>query len=94
MNIKKKDVSKTKSYVVNQTSAPYQSLVLESVKLEQVSPVLELKEAALREKVYETFIIAVDNEFGKIMGFGKNAHDNSNPEIEHRYIKKVTKTLF
>ena len=80
--------------MVNQTSAPYQSLVLESIKLEQVSPILELKEAALKEKAYETFIIAVDNEFGKIMDFGKNAHENPNPQIEHRYIEKVTKTLF
>lgn len=82
MNIEKV-VSKAKSYVVNQTSALNQSLVHESIKWERVSHVLEFKEAAaLSDKAYETFMIAVDNESGKIMGFGKSDHDNPNPEIE------------
>jgi len=76
-------VAKAKSYVANQTGAPYYSLLLESFKSEQVSHIIEFKEvASLGEKVYGHYLIEVDNESGKITGFGKSGPNNPNPEIE------------
>jgi len=78
-----KAVSKAKSYVANQTGAPYHSLVLESFKSEQASHVIEFKEvAALGEKIYGHYLIEVDTESGKITGFGKSGPNDPNPEIE------------
>lgn len=76
-------VAKAKSYVVNQTGAPYHCLVLESFKSEQVSHVIEFKEVAgLGEKVYGHYLIEVDTKSGKIRSFGKISPTNPNPEIE------------
>ena len=76
-------VSKAKSYVANQTGAPYHSLVLESFKSEQASHVIEFKEVTgSGEKVYGHYLIEVDTKLGKITGFGKISPTNLNPEIE------------
>jgi uncharacterized protein YegP (UPF0339 family) len=76
-------VAKAKSYVANQTGAPYHSLVLESFKSEQVSHVIEFIEVAgLGEKVYAHYLIEVDTKSGRITGFGKSGPTNPNPVIE------------
>ena len=76
-------VTKAKSYVANQTGAPYHCLVLESFKSEQASYVIEFKEvASLGEKVYGRYLIEVDNESGKITGYGKSGPKDPNPKIE------------
>ena len=76
-------VAKAKSYVANQTGAPYYSLVLESFKSEQASHVIEFKEVAgSGEKVYGHYLIEVDTKSGRITGFEKISPTIPNPEIE------------
>jgi uncharacterized protein YegP (UPF0339 family) len=76
-------VAKAKNYVVNQTGAPYHSLVLESFKSEQASHVVEFKEVAtLGENTYGHYLIEVNTESGKITGFEKIDPNNPIPEIE------------
>lgn len=76
-------VSKAKSYVANQTGAPYHSLVLESFKSDQISHVIEFREVAgLGEKVYGDYLIEVDTKSGRVTSFEKISPTNLNPEIE------------
>jgi uncharacterized protein YegP (UPF0339 family) len=76
-------IAKAKSFVANQTGAPYSSLVLEAVTSQQVAHVVEFKEVAdLGGKVYGHYTIEVDTASGTIKGFGKSGPNTPKPAIE------------